>query len=129
MSPFSTSQIMRWSSAILSWACANSPTKSSKGSGALLEWCCGGDARSRARQKFVFHPECFAYPAGMSLLPFEKLPAYKPRRFLSAQIDLGEWSHIEPLFDQLEGRAPQCGSAAELERWLVDWSELGAALD
>ena len=38
----------------------------------------------------------------MSLLPFEKLPAYKPRRFLSAQIDLGEWTHIAPLFDQLE---------------------------
>lgn len=65
----------------------------------------------------------------MSLLPFENLPAYKPRRFLPAQIDLGEWAHIATLFDRLESRAPQCATAAELERWLVDWSELGAALD
>jgi oligoendopeptidase F len=79
--------------------------------------------------EILFHPDDFAYPAGMSLLPFESLPAYKPRRFLSAQIDLGEWSHIEPLFDQLEGRAAQCATVADLERWLVTWSELSAALD
>jgi len=65
----------------------------------------------------------------MSLLPFETLPAYKPRQFLPAQIDLGEWTHLAPFFDELEIRAPQCATAADLERWLVDWSELGAALD
>ena len=67
--------------------------------------------------------------AGMSLLPFENLPAYRPRQFLPLLIDLGEWGQIAPLFDQLETRAPQCPTVAELERWLVDWSELGAALD
>jgi oligoendopeptidase F len=76
-----------------------------------------------------FHRDGFAYPACMSLLPFGTLPPYKPRRFVPATIDLGEWMHIAPLFDQLESRAPQCATVADFERWLVDWSELGAALD
>ena len=65
----------------------------------------------------------------MNLLPFDALPAHKPRRFLPQQMDLGDWAQIKPLFDQLEARAPQCKSAADLERWLLDWSELNAALD
>jgi len=65
----------------------------------------------------------------MNLLPFGKLPAYKPRKFVPQNIDLGDWSQIAPLFDQLEQRAAQCKSAADLERWLLDWSELTAALD
>ncbi len=65
----------------------------------------------------------------MNLLPFGKLPAHKPRTFVPPTTDLGEWTQISPLFDQLEQRAPQCRSAAELERWLLDWSELSAALD
>src|SRR5262245_34102479 len=71
-------------------------------------------------------PSCFA---PMSLLPFEKLPGYAPRRFLPETIDLGHWPQIAPLFDQLEARASQCGSPEELEGWLLDWSELSAALD
>ena len=65
----------------------------------------------------------------MNLLPFGKLPAHKPRTFVPQTIDLGDWPQIAPLFDQLETRAAQCQSAAELERWLLDWSELTAALD
>jgi len=65
----------------------------------------------------------------MNLLPFRKLPAHKPRTFVPQAIDLGDWAHIAPLFDQLEERAPQCQSATDLERWLLDWSELSAALD
>ena len=65
----------------------------------------------------------------MSLLPFEKLPAAKLRTFVPPAIDLGDWSLIGHLFDQLEARAAQANSAAELERWLLDWSELNAALD
>ena len=65
----------------------------------------------------------------MNLLPFDKLPAYKPRNFVPQTIDLGDWPQIAPLFDQLEKRAAQCRSAADLERWLLDWSELSAALD
>ncbi len=65
----------------------------------------------------------------MSLLPFGDLPAFAPRRFVPAQVNLGDWKQIEPLFDQLDARAPQCRAVAELERWLLDWSELSAALD
>ena len=65
----------------------------------------------------------------MNLLPFGKLPAHKPRTFIPHTIDLGDWPQIAPLFDQLEARAAECQSAADLERWLLDWSELSAALD
>ncbi len=65
----------------------------------------------------------------MSPLPFDHLPAYQPRRFVPEGIDLGDWSQIAPLFDQLESGASQCDTAADLERWLLDWSELSAALD
>jgi oligoendopeptidase F len=65
----------------------------------------------------------------MNLLPFGKLPAFAPRQFIPGQANLGEWSQLSPLFDRLEAAAPQCQSAAELERWLFDWSELSAALD
>jgi oligoendopeptidase F len=65
----------------------------------------------------------------MNLLPFGKLPAHRPRKFVPPTVDLGEWPQIAPLFDQLEKRAAQCQSAADLERWLLDWSELTAALD
>src|SRR3974390_1259112 len=65
----------------------------------------------------------------MDLLPFKTLPAHRARRFVPTQIDLGNWEQIAPMFEQLEKRAPECKNAAELERWLVDWSELSAALD
>lgn len=65
----------------------------------------------------------------MNLLPFGKLPVRRPRRFVPQTIDLGDWPQIAPLFDQLEKRAAQCRTAADLERWLLDWSELNAALD
>src|SRR2546428_5210732 len=65
----------------------------------------------------------------MDLLPFGQLPPHAPRRFVPAQIDLGEWLQIAPLFDELEKRAGDCSSLADLEQWLRDWSELSAALD
>ena len=65
----------------------------------------------------------------MNLLPFANLPAHQPRTFVPSAIDLGDWAQLAPLFDTLETRAPQCPSAAALERWLLDWSELNAALD
>src|SRR3954465_12151169 len=69
------------------------------------------------------------YLQQMSLLPFQHLPPHKARRFVPPQIDLGDWAQIAPLFDQLDTRAPQCATAANLEYWLLDWSELNAALD
>jgi len=65
----------------------------------------------------------------MNLLPFGKLTEYKPRHFVPAGIDLGNWEAIAPLFDRLDERAPECKSLAEFERWILDWSELSAALD
>lgn len=65
----------------------------------------------------------------MKLLPFENLPLHAPRRFVPGQIDLGDWQQIEPLYNQLEARAPQCASVADFERWILDGSELAAALD
>ena len=65
----------------------------------------------------------------MNLLPFGKLPAFKPRKFVPPTIDLGNWLQIAPLFEQLEKRAPDCKTIADLEHWLLDWSELNAALD
>ena len=65
----------------------------------------------------------------MNLLPFENLPPHKPRRFVPEQIDLGDWAQVAPLFNKLEATASQAKSAAELEDWLIHWSEIGAALD
>jgi len=65
----------------------------------------------------------------MSLLPFGKLPPFAPRQFVPASADLGDWSQIAPLFDQLEARATKASSLAEFEKWLLDWGELSAALD
>ncbi|HTB83894.1 MAG TPA: M3 family oligoendopeptidase [Candidatus Sulfotelmatobacter sp.] len=65
----------------------------------------------------------------MNLLPFGKLPPAKPRSFVPETIDLGDWPQIAPLFDQLEARAAQATGAAAFEKWLLDWSELSAALD
>ena len=65
----------------------------------------------------------------MSLLPFGKLPPFAPRRFVPAEANLGDWVQLSPLFDRLEALAARCGSAADLERWLLDWGELSAAID
>jgi oligoendopeptidase F len=65
----------------------------------------------------------------MNLLPFGKLAPHRPRTFVSQNLDLGDWLLIAPLFDQLEVHAASAKSAVEFERWLLDWSELNAALD
>jgi len=67
--------------------------------------------------------------AGMSLLPFGKLPPFAPREFVPAEVNLGDWSQLAPLFDQLEARAAKAVTVAEFERWLLAWGELSAALD
>lgn len=65
----------------------------------------------------------------MNLLPFDQLPAHAPRKFVPQNADLGNWAEIEPLFDLLKARVQGAKTAAELESWLLDWSELSAALD
>jgi oligoendopeptidase F len=63
----------------------------------------------------------------MSLLPFGELPAYKPRKFVPTKTDWSDWNQIAPLFDALEGRG--CKTVQDFEQWLLDGSELMAALD
>lgn len=65
----------------------------------------------------------------MSLLPFGKLPPYRPRQFVPENIDLGDWEQLKPLFDRLEVEGEQCVALADFERWLLNWGELSAALD
>jgi len=54
------------------------------------------------------------------------LPREYPRRFVPANIDLGNWAQIQPLFNQLEQRPTK--TKEELERWLLDQSELAATI-
>src|SRR5580700_169469 len=65
----------------------------------------------------------------MNLLPFEPQPPYRPRAFVPEKIDLGDWNQVAPLFDKLEAAAALAHTPAELERWLLNGSELTAALD
>ncbi|MEO7300398.1 MAG: M3 family oligoendopeptidase [Verrucomicrobiota bacterium] len=65
----------------------------------------------------------------MNLLPFENLPAHSPRRFVPTQINLSDWSQIEPWFGKLETRAADCKTVSDFERWIFEGGELSAALD
>lgn len=46
--------------------------------------------------------------------------------FVPADLDASRWANVEPLFAELKGRT--VGSAGEFERWLLDRSELDAAM-
>lgn len=50
-----------------------------------------------------------------------------PRNFVPQHADMGDWSQVEPLFQQLLTRNP--ASVPDLEQWLLDWSELASVLD
>jgi oligoendopeptidase F len=50
-----------------------------------------------------------------------------PRQFVPQKADLGKWSDIEPLFVVLDSRDTE--NAHEMERWLVDLSELASCID
>ncbi len=49
-----------------------------------------------------------------------------PRGFVPADADMGDWSQIAPLFDALDQRP--IDNADQLERWLLDISELAACI-
>jgi len=50
-----------------------------------------------------------------------------PRQYLPEELVLDRWEKMAPLFDELERRP--LGSPNELEKWLLDQSELRAAID
>lgn len=52
-----------------------------------------------------------------------------PRVFTAGMSGFGDWSEIGPKFEELERRGKALGSPHELEKWLMDQSELAAALD
>ena len=51
----------------------------------------------------------------------------RPRRFLPADFSPDQWEKISPFVEQLRGR--ELNSPAELERWLLDLSELVSVVD
>src|SRR5437879_12945896 len=55
------------------------------------------------------------YVPPMGSLPFDKLPPHKPRRFVPQAIDLGDWTQISPLFDELHMCALQSDAHIDLE--------------
>lgn len=67
--------------------------------------------------------------SAMDLLPFGALPPYRPRKIVPKDLTLGVWANISPLFDQLEKAIGAAGQPEQLEQWLLDWSEVGAALE
>lgn len=60
-------------------------------------------------------------------LEFGSLPRYQPRRFVPDQACLTDLKEIIPLYEQLLNRL--INSTEDLEHWLMDRSELDAALD
>ena len=63
----------------------------------------------------------------MNNLPCGQLAPYQPRHFVPAVVNWSDWSQIAPLFDALDNRT--LATPAARDRWLLDWSELSAALD
>jgi oligoendopeptidase F len=53
---------------------------------------------------------------------------FEPRRFLPETIDLTDTAQLAPIFEKLEAGLDRAGSAADLEAWLRDHSEVSAAL-
>src|SRR3712207_2409554 len=49
------------------------------------------------------------------------------RSFVPREFDPADWSQVEPLYRELLGREVE--SAAALERWLADFSELSSVVD
>lgn len=50
-----------------------------------------------------------------------------PRQFVPANADMGDWSQIEPLFDQLDSRPVD--TTDQLDQWMLDGSELAACIE
>ncbi len=59
-------------------------------------------------------------------LDFTRLPREYPRRFVPQTLDLGKWSAIEPIFDELDQRP--ITTRESLEEWLLDQSELASTV-
>ena len=59
---------------------------------------------------------------------FEKISIYTPRQFVPANINLGNWKELNPLFKKLEEQLDTSSSAENLEQVILNWEELSAAI-
>ena len=68
------------------------------------------------------------YPQNSSSLMFEKISIYTPRQFVPANINLGNWKELNPLFKKLEEQLDTSSTAENLEQVMLNWEELSAAI-
>ena len=59
---------------------------------------------------------------------FEKISIYTPRQFVPANINLGSWKELNPLFKKLEEQLDTSSTAENLEQVILNWEELSAAI-
>ena len=59
---------------------------------------------------------------------FEKISIHTPRQFVPSNINIGNWTALEPLFKQLEEQIKTASSAEKLELFILNWEELSAAV-
>ena len=59
---------------------------------------------------------------------FEKISIHTPRQFVPSNINIGNWTTLEPLFKQLEEQVKTASSAEKLELFILNWEELSAAV-
>ena len=59
---------------------------------------------------------------------FEKISIHTPRQFVPSNINIGNWTKLEPLFKQLEEQIKTASSAEKLELFILNWEELSAAV-
>ena len=59
---------------------------------------------------------------------FEKISIHTPRQFVPSNINIGNWTTLEPLFKQLEEQIKIASSAEKLELFILNWEELSAAV-
>ncbi len=65
----------------------------------------------------------------MAIEALTKLPRAKKRTFVPTAANMGDWAQVEPLFQKLIAAASAVKTVAELEKWVLDLGEIGAALD
>ena len=68
------------------------------------------------------------YPQNFHSLMFEKISIYTPRQFVPANINLGNWKELNPLFKKLEEQLDTSSTAENLEQVILNWEELSAAI-
>lgn len=59
---------------------------------------------------------------------FEKISIYTPRQFVPANINLGNWKELNPLFKKLEEQLDTSSTDENLEQVILNWEELSAAI-